>query len=356
MQDDTAARFLTGAETIPVSVITGFLGSGKTTLLNQLLREPGGMGECAVLVNELGEVGIDHLMVQELRENVVLLASGCLCCAVRGDLIDALRALFLDRLRGTVPAFRRVVIETTGFADPVPVVHTLMTDPLLLERYRLDGMVTTVDAVLGEGQLDAHAEAVKQAVVADRIVLTKLDLTDVAAPDRLRARLKALNPGATVLSGQAASAAALFDIGPFAPETKGRDLLRWLDEAARNAGDGHDHGDHAHHHHHHDDAPAIRTLAIFAERPLRWDAFSEWLGALLAEHGPAVLRTKGLLDLVGQTRPVIVNGVQHVFHPAIELDAWPDADRRSRLVFILRDLDPTAVAARFHARFGAAAA
>jgi G3E family GTPase len=333
---DSALRLIAGGETIPLSVVTGFLGSGKTTLLNRLLRDPL-MCDCAVLVNELGEVGIDHLMVQELQENVVLLASGCLCCAVRSDLVEALRLLFVQRLRGEVPPFRRVVVETTGLADPVPVVHTLMTDPLLLERFRLDGMVTTVDACLGEGQLEAHPEAVKQAVVADRIVLTKLDLREDDAP-ALRARLRALNPGAVPLRAEEAAVSRLFDAGTFDPTSKDDRLLRWL----ANAGD--DDGGHSH--------SGVRTACLRTKRPVDWADFTTWLGELLSAHGPAVLRCKGILDVAGRDRPVVINGVQHVFYPAEELHAWPEGGRESQIVFITRDLPPAVIAEPFRQRFG----
>lgn len=336
MSDD-ALRWIAGGDTIPLSVITGFLGSGKTTLLNRLLRDPA-MDNCAVLVNEIGEVGIDHLVVQELQENVVLLASGCLCCAVRSDLVEALRLLFVQRLRGQVPPFRRVVIETTGLADPVPVIHTLMTDPLLLERFRLDGMVTTVDACHGEDQLDRYPEAVKQAVVADRIVLTKLDLRGNEAP-MLRARLHALNPGATPLRAEEATAARLFNTSTFDPTSKDGELLRWLTRAG---------GDDAGNHH-----SGVRTMWLDTDRPLDWAEFTTWLSELLSVHGPSVLRCKGILNVAGRgDRPVIINGVQHVFYPAEELHFWPEGPRRSQLVFITRDLPPNLISAPFRERFG----
>ena len=333
---DNALGGTMGGETIPLSVITGFLGSGKTTLLNRLLRDPE-MGDCAVLVNELGEVGIDHLMVQELQENVVLLASGCLCCAVRSDLVDALRLLFIQRLRGEVPPFRRVVIETTGLADPVPVIHTLMTDPLLLERFRLDAIVTTVDAWCGGEQLEAHPEAVKQAIVADRIVLTKLDLRDDDA-SALRARLKALNPGAVPLPATAATASLLFGSGAFDPSSKDERLLRWLAEAGTDEDVHHD--------------SDVRTLSLRTDRPIDWADFTAWLGELLAAHGPSVLRCKGILNVAGRDRPIIINGVQHVFYPADELQAWPAGPRQTKLVFITRDLVAGLIATPFRERFG----
>jgi G3E family GTPase len=256
---------------------------------------------------------------------------------VRSDLVDALRLLFVQRLRGEVPPFRRVVIETTGLADPVPVIHTLMTDPLLLERFRLDGIVTTVDASCGEGQLESHPEAVKQAIVADRLVLTKLDLRDDDAPT-LRARIKALNPGAVALPAAGATASRLFGSGAFDPSSKDERLLRWLAEAGIEEDAHHDAG--------------VRTLSLRTDRPIDWADFIAWLSELLAAHGPSVLRCKGILDVAGRDRPVIINGVQHVFYPADELQAWPAGPRQTKLVFITRDLAAGLIATPFRERFG----
>ena len=328
---------------IPVSVITGFLGSGKTTLLNHLLGHPA-MEETAVLINEFGDVGLDHLLVQEVSEDIVLLNSGCICCTVRGDLIDSLRELFIKRLRGEVPRFRRVLIETTGLADPAPVIHTLMSDPVIVERYRMDGIVTTVDAVLGDGQLDAHEESLKQAAVADRIVITKTDLADDGAVAALRRRLGGLNPGAALIVAEhgRVEPKALLDSGLYDPETKTPDVRRWLNEEA-----------YAERHQHHHDVnrhdARIGAFCITADEPIPWDGFITFLEALLGTHGENVLRVKGVLNVAGQDRPVAVHGVQHVFHPPTALPAWTGEDRRSRLVFITRDIGRQAIEDTFRA-------
>src|SRR5882757_11350556 len=237
------------ASLIPVTLLTGFLGSGKTTVLNHVLKQPD-MAATAVVVNEFGEIGLDHLLVERSSENVILLNSGCLCCTVRGDIVDTLTNLFVDRVKGKVPYFTRVAIETTGLADPAPILHTLMTDPIVAARYLLDGVVTTVDAVNGAGTLDRQPEAVKQAAVADRLIITKTDLADTASVNSLRARLAALNPGAPQLYAAqgAIDASALFGLGLFDPQTKSADVQRWLrDEAVAHA----EH-DEAHDDDHHD--------------------------------------------------------------------------------------------------------
>lgn len=344
-------------ERLPVSVITGFLGSGKTTLLKHLLAHPD-MGETAVVINEFGETGLDHLLVEKADDDTVLLSSGCLCCTVRGDLIDALRRLFRRRHKGEIPAFRRVVIETTGLADPAPILHTLMQDPVLTAVYRLDGIITTIDAVNGQSQMDRQMEPVKQAAVADRLLLTKCDLADDDAIAALEQRLRDLNPAAPLyrVSQGAIEPAALFNAGLYNPETKSLDVQRWLREEAYAAhaaqhrdhhhdhGPGHDHGPHEHHHldrNRHDDH--IRAFCISRDQPLDWQKFCGWIDMLTTTRGPDLLRLKGLLNIAGESAPVAVHGVQHLFHPPVLLPAWPDSDRRSRIVLITRDIAPETI-------------
>jgi len=306
---------------IPVTVITGFLGSGKTTLLNRLLAHPD-LADTAVLVNEFGEIGLDHLLVREVDENVVLLNAGCLCCTVRGDLVDTLRDLFLKRVRGEVPAFNRVAVETTGLADPAPIIHTLMTDPILGARYRFDGIVTTVDAVNGASQMDAQPEPVKQAAVADRLVLTKADIADESSLDGMRARLAQLNPAAPIFVADHGDVLpdALLDAGLFNTRDKIPDVERWLAAEAYPSPDSDDH-EHDHHHdaNRHDDR--IRAFCLIVDEPIAWDGFVTWIEMLLATRGENVLRVKGVLDVEGVDQPVVVHGVQHVFHPPAALPA-----------------------------------
>jgi len=330
---------------IPVTLLTGFLGSGKTTVLNHVLKEPG-MAATAVIVNEFGEIGLDHLLVERSSEDVVLLNSGCLCCTVRGDIVDTLTNLFVERVKGKIPNFKRVAIETTGLADPAPILHTLMTDPIVAARYMLDGVVTTVDAVNGAGTLDRQPEAVKQAAVADRLLLTKSDLADSAARQLIEVRLKALNPSAPIVPVALGTVdpALLFNIGFYDPVTKSADVRRWLRDEAFESGPGHEH---AHEHHHpdlnrHDDR--IRAFCIIRERPISWAALSAWLDALATMRGDDLLRLKAIVALSDRPdQPFVLHGVQHLFHPPVLLPEWPSEDHRTRMVFITRDLPREAI-------------
>ncbi len=338
-------------EPIPLTVLTGFLGAGKTTLLNRLLKDEA-LSQTAVIINEFGDVALDHLLVEYIGDNMVLLQSGCLCCTMRGDLVDALETLLrdLDSRRCT---FRRMLIETTGLADPAPLLHTAMAHPYLVLRYRLDGAVTVVDAVNGEATLDAHTEAVKQAAVADRIVLTKTDLATAAQREAIVARLRAFNPAAPILDAAKGEATAerLMNCGLYDPQRKIPDVRKWL--AAEAYADDHDH-----HHHHHDvnrHDEHIRSFVLTADAAIPAGTLEMFLELLRATHGARLLRLKGIVKLAEMPdTPVVVHGVQHVFHPTARLERWPDDDHRTRLVFITRDLPEATVRELFEAFLGKA--
>lgn len=310
---------------IPVTVITGFLGSGKTTLLNRLVRQPD-MARAAVIINEFGDIGIDHLLVERIAGEAVLLDSGCLCCAVRGDLVDTMSRMAWQADHGELPAFDRLVVETTGLADPAPVLQTLMSDRVLTARYRLAGMVTTIDAVNGAVQIDAHPEALKQVALASRLLVTKTDLVSPAALDGLERALRALNPSAPMQAVAHGAIGSDLIVGDhdYDPSVAG-DAAAWL-------GAGEDH-DHIHTQDHN-----IDSFCLTRTEPVPWGALRDWLRSLTSLRGADLLRVKGIVNVAGRDRPVVLHGVQHIFHAPRLLARWPDRDRRTRIVCITRGL------------------
>src|SRR5438105_5797789 len=345
MSAGSAARLQGPAEPIPLTVLTGFLGAGKTSLLNRLVRDPALAGT-AVIINEFGEIGLDHLLVKSISDSMVLLQSGCLCCTLRGDLVTALEGLLRDLDNGRIE-FRRVILETTGLADPAPVLQTAMAHPYLVLRYRLDGVITVVDAVNGGATLDAHMESVKQVAVADRIVLAKTDLLDTPerrqAKDALLARLHALNPAAAILDAAAGEATAerLLGCGLFDPERKIPDVKRWLaaEAYAEHATHGDHHDDHHDGHHHdvnrHDQR--IRAFSFAADAAIPAAMLEMFLDLLRSVHGPNLLRLKGVVKIAETPEcPLVIHGIQHIFHPPVRLPRWPDSDQRTRIVLITR--------------------
>lgn len=366
---------------IPVSIITGFLGAGKSTLLNRILKDKA-MRDAAVIINEFGEVGIDHMLVEASNDSIVELADGCLCCTVRGELVDTLAELLDGMQTGKLKPLSRVVIETTGLADPAPVMQSVIGHPALAQSFDLDGVITVVDMVHGLSTLDTYPEAVRQVAVADRLILSKTKLADPATETALLARLHALNPRAIVTDGDTAEAgsAAVLANGLYDPASKIPDVDRWLKDEARADHDHHHHGhgdvrhhhadgehcaicgheghDHEHHAHHSHDVnrhdERIRSYSIVYDQPIDPMALEMFIDILRSSQGEKLLRMKAVVALTDRPdRPLVLHGVQSIFHPPVRLAAWPDPkDRRTRLVLITRDLEESYVRELFDAFTG----
>jgi len=350
----------------PLSVITGFLGAGKTTLLNKILPDPA-MAETLVIINEFGEIGLDHLLIESVQSDMILLSSGCLCCTIRGDLISTLEDLLRRFDNGRIEPFKRVVIETTGLADPAPILQTIMYHPYLMMRFQLQNVVTLVDGLTGNATLDAHEEAVKQAAVADRLVLTKSDLVSNPADfEALRSRLLALNPSAIVLDAARNEAIPdrLFSDGFYDIASKPEAVKGWLNIEAFEDEPAHEHH-HEHHggHHHHEHAhPAhdvnrhderIRSFSIRHDALVDPTALSLFFELMRTAHGANILRMKGIIAMADDpTHPLIVHGVQHILHAPQKLAAWPDEDHSTRLVFIVKDMEPSFIEGLWNAAMG----
>ena len=349
------------AEAIPVTLLTGFLGSGKSTLLSRILRDPQ-FSDTAVVVNEFGDVGLDGILVEHSLEQMVEMTSGCLCCTIRGDIRKTLLDLYRRRELREIPQFRRLVIETTGLADPAPVIHTLMAEERLIGKFALGGVVTTVDTLAGERSLAEHIECAKQAAVADRIVLTKTDLAvDAASRDgieSLRGALALINPGAPILdrNNRRFDFQELFDTSLYNPHTKGFEVQAWLDaeayagEIQNTHQDAEGHDDHTHGHDINRHGNNIQAYCLVMDEPVSTMAFTMALELLLANQGPDLLRVKGIVNLAEKPEsPVIIHGVQHVFHDPVWLDEWPTEDRRTKLVFITRNIPKETIETFFRA-------
>lgn len=340
---------------IPITLLTGFLGSGKTTLLNQLVQQAV-LSDALVIINEFGEMALDHQLVAHSTENLMMeMSSGCLCCTIRGDLIQTLRDITWRFSRHGQRQFNRVLIETTGLADPAPILQTLMSHPQITAKYRLDGIVSTIDMATGLQTLAQHTEAVKQAAMADLLLLTKADLCAPDTANQLERQLQQLNPGAKrirVSHGQL-NASQVLNLGLFSAANKTPNVERWLNEQAYvDSQHEHNHEHHAHDINQHN--PHIHAFCFAFDEPIRIETLEAWMEILLLFMGSNILRIKGILHIQGQDTPVALHGVQHLLHPLAPLPAWPSADRRSRLVFITRDIGRAEVEASFKAFFPSA--
>lgn len=329
-------------EPLPVHILTGFLGSGKTTVLNYLVNSPQ-FSKTLVIINEFGEVGLDHILVQSTNETTIEMSSGCICCTIRGDLIKTLADMQLRfNPEGGRQPFDRVIIETTGLADPAPIIHTIMTSPELAGDYELRSVIATIDATCFDQTQQAQFEARKQAAVADCLIMTKTDLVEEQERLRIEELVRRVNPSAplvTAVNG-AVNIDALFATPPFSTLDKDADVERWLSEEAYH--DSH----HGHHEHHHDvnrHGEDISAFCITREEPFPERAFMVWVELLMTLMGENMLRIKGIVHIDEYDGPLVIHGVQHILYPPFQMEQWPDTDTRTRIVFITKGISKDSI-------------
>ena len=329
---------------IGITVLTGFLGSGKTTILTSLIKQKQ-MVNAAIIINEFGEVSLDHDLIETTDENVIELRNGCICCTIQGDLKTTLLNLIKKMEKGDIPLVNHVIIETTGLADPVPIIHTLMSSLDLQRIYSLDGVITVVDSVNGEATFNAHEEAVKQTAFADIIVLSKTDIADKEIVNSLIKRIGNINPKVSVIKSDKNSlpVSRLLGLHDYNPQNKEWRVREWLEiEKNKTSNHLHNHHEHAHHYHDHNvnlHSDGIETFAMVSSQPVSMTSVNFFLELLMSQMGECILRIKGILNIKGDNRPAVIHGVQHIFHPLEWLDKWPSNDKKSRLVFITKNIN-----------------
>ena len=332
-------------QNISITVLTGFLGSGKTTILTSLIKQKQ-MANAAIIINEFGEVGLDHDLIETTDEKVIELQNGCICCTIQDDLKTTLLNLFKKMEKGNISPFNHVIIETTGLADPVPIIHTLMTSLDLQRIYSKDGVITVVDSINGESTYNAYEEAVKQTAFADKIILSKTDIADKGTVNSLNKRIKGINPKVTIIKSDKNSlpVSKLLGLNDYNPQNKNWNVKEWLEiEKNKSSNDLHNHHDHHHEHNVNRHGDEIETFAMVTSQPTSMTSVNFFLELLMSQMGENILRIKGVLNIKGEIRPAVIHGVQHIFHPLEWLEKWPGNDKKSRLVFITKNINKNTI-------------
>lgn len=330
---------------ISITVLTGFLGSGKTTILTSLVKQKQ-MANAAIIINEFGEVGLDHDLIETTDENVIELQNGCICCTIQDDLKKTLLNLLKKMEKGDISPFNHVIIETTGLADPVPIIHTLMTSLDLQRIYSIDGVITVVDSINGESTYNAHEESIKQTAFADKIILSKTDIADKGTVNSLTKRIKGINPKVTIIKSDKNSlpVSKLLGLNDYNPQNKDWNVKEWLEiEKNKSSNNLHNHHDHHHEHNVNRHGDEIETFAMVTSQPTSMTSVNFFLELLMSQMGENILRIKGVLNIKGEYRPAVIHGVQHIFHPLEWLEKWPGNDKKSRLVFITKNINKNTI-------------